>query len=147
MFKGQDDFKQTLANISGVLNSNNISWCLGASGSLFVQGVAVEPHDIDVIVDINQFDEAHKLLAELSPGEREEGVFGDEKYYKAKLEAVSFPAEMAGFSLDPATIVDWQWEGLSVKVHPLAYEVEMYKKRAGKEHIVELIEQTLAKEQ
>lgn len=143
MFPNHDDFKATLEIISKVLNANNITWCIGASSSLYVQGAAVTPKDLDIIVDISQFDQAHELLQSLQPSEREEGEFAGDKYYKAELQGATFPAEIAGFEINKETLVSHQWEGILTTVHPLDYELEMYKKRSGKEHIVTLIEETL----
>jgi len=145
MFPNSNEFKATLAAIASVLNDNHITWCIGASSSLYVQGVAVVPKDLDIIVDIAQFDDAYKLLKKLQPGEREEGMFGDDKYSKAPLLAATFPAEIAGFEINTTTLDTYEWEGITTTIHPLSVELEMYKKRPGKEDIVTLIEETLGK--
>lgn len=139
------EFKATLSTIATLLNDNNVVWCLGSSSSLYVQGVAVVPKDLDIIVDVGQFDTAYNLLQALRPGQREEGVFGSSRYYKVPLLAAAFPAEIAGFKLDTNTLDTQVWEGVTIRVHPLAIELEMYKQRPGKEHVVALIEETLQK--
>lgn len=145
MFPESNSFKVTLKTIADLLNSHAITWCIGASSSLYVQGVAVIPKDLDIIVDIEQFDKTCELLKELQPGDREEGEFGGDKYYKAELKAAAFPAEIAGFAVNKDTLTTHVWEGIETTVHPLDYELEMYKQRNGKEHIVALIEQVLEK--
>lgn len=145
MFPDQDKFKATLEVVAKILNDNHITWCIGASSSLFVQGVAVIPKDLDAIVDISQFDIVYGLLKDLQPSEREEGELGGDKYYKAELKGATFPAEIAGFEINRETLTSHVWEGITTAVHPLDYELEMYKKRSGKEHIVTLIEEVLKK--
>lgn len=143
MFPAYNEFKTTLRSIAALLNAKGVKWCIGASSSLYVQGVAVVPKDLDIIVDISQFDNAYKLLKDLRPGKREAGIFGGETYYKAELADVTFPAEIAGFELDATTLKPYEWEGIATSVHPLGVELEMYKKRPGKEHIITLIENVL----
>lgn len=143
MFQSHNSFKTTLQNISDILTAKNIVWCVGASGSLYVQGIAIEPNDLDIIVDINQFDIVCELLKSFSPRERQTGTFGGEKYYKVELQATEFPAEVVGLGLDPSTLVTKKWEDIAVVVHPLTVELEMYKKRPGKERTVTLIQEAL----
>ncbi len=145
MFKAHNSFKATLGCVSNVLNDNEIVWCLGASGSLYVQGVAVTPKDLDIIVEISQFDEVYSLLKEFQPSERKERIFAGDKYYRVELKEVKFPAEIVGFDLDKSTIAAYEWEGLQTFIHPLDMELRMYKKRPDKEHVVELIEDILKK--
>jgi hypothetical protein len=147
MFPAYKSFKATLQSIAEILNANDITWCLGASSSLYVQNVPVTPNDLDIIVDINEFDKVYKLLSALHPSESEEGAFGDEKYRKTELQQVGFPAEIVGFSINGSAFIRYGWEGIQLIVHPLEVEVEIYKKRPGKERTIALIEDVLRNNQ
>jgi len=55
-------FTQTLRSIAATLNGSGIRWCLAASGSLYVQGLPIAPHDIDIVVDMTDLEVARAVL-------------------------------------------------------------------------------------
>jgi len=59
---------QTLSAIGTKLNENNIIWGVGASILMYQHGLLSNPHDINLIVDINDIEKADKILKRM--GER-----------------------------------------------------------------------------
>lgn len=138
-------FAEDLSKVGAILDDKHIAWCLGASGALYVQGVAVMPKDLDIIVDNRDFDAAYTALKDLMPGEKESFTFADKTGYKFALQSVTFPTEIACFDIRNDRLIRQVWRGITVPVHSLGSELEMYKQRPGKEQVVVLIEERLKK--
>ena len=51
-----------LCRIAEALNSRNITWAVGASGMLYLNGIADTFHDLDIMVDESHIAEAKAIL-------------------------------------------------------------------------------------
>lgn len=140
------EFDDSLRQIATILSENNVTWCLGASGALYVQGVAVVPNDLDIIIDTSDAGKAREVLSSLELGTTVTLDFAGKKFQKFKINKTAFPAEAAMFDIIDDPLIKINWQGTQVSVHPLEFELEMYKQRKGKEKIVELIEFALKRE-
>ena len=55
----------TLSKIAKKLNSKQITWALGASAMLYLNGIVEEFHDVDLMVTEKHIEKAMSLLSEL----------------------------------------------------------------------------------
>ena len=60
-----DNKLYTLSMIANCLNANGITWAVGGSTMLFLKGLVDSFHDIDLMVDEQQVEKAHLLLADM----------------------------------------------------------------------------------
>jgi uncharacterized protein YdeI (YjbR/CyaY-like superfamily) len=136
-------FNKSLLQVATILNENRLKWCLGASGALYVHGVPVKPKDLDIVVDIGDFQAARDAFKELAPGPAESFEFAGKPFQKFALQTTSYSAEVAGFDIGSDPLISVRWQNTDVPVHSLEFELEMYRQRPGKEQIAQLIEATI----
>jgi len=77
-----------LQKIADTLNSNNISWGLGASSMLYFHGLVKEPNDIDVIVDEADAQRASALLSKMATSietDDGKGKYATKYFYEMKI--------------------------------------------------------------
>jgi hypothetical protein len=61
------DFKDAILILSKLLNKNQIKWALIGSANLQLQGVNIEPNDIDIVVLVNDLEKMQKIFLNYSP--------------------------------------------------------------------------------
>jgi len=58
-----EDIHNVLRKLADILNSNNVNWMLIGSCNLAVQGMDFTPRDIDICVDLKDFDSIKALFS------------------------------------------------------------------------------------
>jgi len=139
-------YTDILKDFIEIFDKNGIVWCVGSTTSLFLQGVDIFPNDIDLIIDSAQIENTFKIL--INNGYdllKKSEDFNGKTITKGSINKYEIPVEIVGFELFKNNLIKLDINGLKVPVYPLEIELEFYKKRKGKEKVVELINQKLAK--
>jgi hypothetical protein len=63
------DFIKAIKIISELLNQNKIKWALIGSANLQLQGMNVEPNDLDIVVLMNDLAKMQKIFLKYNPSE------------------------------------------------------------------------------
>jgi len=139
-------YTNILKDFIEIFDKYGVVWCVGSSTSLFLQGVDIFPNDIDLIIDSAQIENTFKIL--INNGYdllKKSEDFNGSPITKGSINKYEIPVEIVGFELFKNNLIKLDINGLKVPVYPLEIELEFYKKREGKEKVVELINQKLAK--
>jgi len=124
--------KATLTTIANILNSANIPWLLGGSGSLMVYGLDITPRDLDILTTFQNFP---KLISELKQFQINSD--NDHQLLINGIEVEIIELTTLG---TPQSVL---FEGSSIPVNPLKAELGFYHHRPGKEKIIQMIEDRL----
>ena len=124
------------------LNSLNIKWLLGASGSLMVHGVDIVPWDLDIFTSAEKV----KLLEK----EFKQYVINPLHYFDQKNQReIEFQMKINGIEVEVCELVNLGFpkpvlfQNTPVFVNPLKDELKFYEQRLGKEEVVRLIKEKL----
>ncbi|MDP2908483.1 MAG: hypothetical protein Q8N77_01625 [Nanoarchaeota archaeon] len=140
---------EVLRIISKKLEGKNINWCLIGSTNLALQGIEIEPNDIDIMADKQGAYEIGELLGEYETRPvqyKEAGTFAG---YKGKFKINNIEIEVIGelkiknvYRPIGGHIVMVKIDSLAIPCMDLKSEYEAYQKLGRKEK-AELIRQKL----
>lgn len=137
---------EILKDFTQIFDKYGVVWCVGSSTSLFLQGVDIFPKDIDLIIDSTQIENTFKILVEIGYDLLKKSEdFNGKTITKGSINKYEIPVEIVGFELFKDDLIKLDINDLKIPVYPLEIELEFYKQRKGKEKVVELINQKLAK--
>lgn len=126
----------TLVKIRKTLEPYQLRWCFGGSVALMIHGVKIFPNDIDIVCNDENFGRTIVALQESGLRVQVNGRAGS-------FVLGGTMVEVFGFNKDDQ-IIEVSYDGERFPVHSLESELRYYKDRAGKEKIVELIEQQMS---
>ncbi|MFA5634250.1 MAG: hypothetical protein WC973_03815 [Candidatus Dojkabacteria bacterium] len=140
----KEEILKTLELLSGILG-NNVKWIVGASSALFVHGLDILPNDIDIIIDIKDYDKAISLLKESLPT--------DTSYIKEKqkitFEISQVSVDLLAFDISSNDIEYKNIGSTTIPVNSLQNELLFYKQRTDKKDAsqrkISLIEEELSR--
>lgn len=115
------------------LNTLNIKWLLGASGSLMVHGVKIVPWDLDVLTTPENIEVLKSEFKDYFVSEDGDGLllrFGDIEVEVIKLNDLGNPTPKL-------------FQGNLIPVNTLENELFYYEQRPGKENTIRLIKEKL----
>lgn len=134
---------KTLKFVAEELNRQNIIWLLGASGALMVWGVEIVPYDLDVFTSKENAEKLSKVFSSyvINPLHNftEKGI--DYLEFQMRINEVEVEICELDFPLDGLKKIDFN--GIAIPVNSLENDLQLYKKREGKEKVVVLIEKRL----
>lgn len=138
-----ENIKKTLSFLAGELNSRKINWLLGASGALMVHGIKIIPHDLDILVNKEDIEKLANefsgyIIDSLHSCSNDRGAF-----LKFQMKINEVMVEIIERAINKIHPVFIDFSGQKIPVNPLEEELEFYKKREGKEKVVELIKKRL----
>jgi len=137
---------EILKDFIQIFDKYGVVWCVGSSTSLFLQGVNIFPKDIDLIIDSAQIENTFKILINNGYDLLEKSEdFNGSPITKGSINKYEIPVEIVEFEIFKDNLIKLDINGLKVPVYPLEIELEFYKRRKGKEKVIELINQKLAK--
>jgi hypothetical protein len=64
-----EEFKQAIRIVAERLKRNNIVWAIVGSTNLVLQGIPKEPHDLDIVVSLEDLKRIRDLFEEYAPSE------------------------------------------------------------------------------
>jgi len=108
-----------------ILAKHKISWLIGGSGSLLLQGVDVIPNDIDLIVDPKDFLESKLILKDILINKTESDI--NTKKVSFRVDGIS--GELLAYKIDRNLLTTVNLDGVTIFVHQLQVELEYYKLR------------------
>lgn len=147
--------KSALKEIAHRLNGVAVHWGLGGSSMLYLQGIDIDPQDIDVFVLPQDFDDALRVLSadnsfiELGP----QGIFASDRFAHGTF--MGSPIDlMAGFHIlsnnsdlvyhfDPSTMIMIELDEVQVPCCRLEEWIILYESM-GKQSNAELIRKAIA---
>ena len=126
-----------------ILAEHQVSWLIGGSGSLLLQGVGVVPNDIDLVVDPKDLLESKLILKDLLINKTEPDI----NTKKAPFRVNGVIGELLAYKIDRNSLSTVNLGGVTVFVHKLQVELEYYKQRTDNPEQnlkkIKLIEKTL----
>lgn len=81
------------------LNNNDISWALGGSYLLYLEGYPTDVNDIDIIIDEKDYDKLNRILVNYTYSIiKNSGMYGTKHFYTLNIDDVDFDL-MIGFTI------------------------------------------------
>jgi hypothetical protein len=147
----KQSFKTAITTIHNKLKDTNVNWALFGSMNLLLQGLPVEPNDIDVLTDDKGAYEMEKLLSEYSTKKVKYCSDGKVTSHFGALGIDGVKAEIVGdytsnkdmkliFDMNDKIMVNF--EGMLIPCMPLEKELAAYDKEERSER-VKMIQQYL----
>lgn len=110
------------------LQRKDIKWLIGGSGSLLVHGLDVMPNDIDLVVDINDYEKAKLILEDIIIG----NTIVDGHKLKTHLKIGDVLGDLLAYDIDSSKLVKINFYGVGIFVHQLQVEYDYYMARTDK---------------
>lgn len=134
-----------ILKLASELNKAQVKWLLASSCSLFVRGINVIPNDIDLVVDMKDFNKLTAIFSADNFSPVITDAFNGNPFKKTSFNRGECNVEFLRFDISQNIIVSVDFLGETVYVNSLEDELKYYKTRPGKEDIVRLIEAKLLK--
>lgn len=135
--------KEILFKLATELNSLNITWLLGGSGGLMVNGVDIVPHDLDIFVEDKQIENIQQKFSQHIKEPLHNHLWKNEPSRKFKLLIDDIEIEIIKLNQNQTNIQKIKFNEQLIPVNCLKDELEFYKSRPEKESTVKLIEEKL----
>lgn len=135
--------QKVLALVAQKLNSLDIKWLLGASGSLMVHGVDIIPWDLDIFTSTEN---VKKLAFEFSNyiiNPLHYYIEGNKKYLEFQMKIDGVEVEICELDIVKTSPIFIKFKNQKIPVNFLEEELKFYKSRKGKDETVKLIEKKL----
>ena len=140
MFERRFDWEASMLELARRLDTAGIEWAILGSVSEAVQGALVSPHDLDIVVDTEDFGRTKQLLADVTVE-----PFVDNKgnwlvRYFGRLCVLGAMVDLvADEKMNPSTAVERyvavSWRGLELRVEPLAVRLAVEQQRGRSDRI------------
>jgi len=153
----KESFKTAIQEICKNLNGIDINWAVFGSMNLLLQGLPVEPNDIDILTDNKGAYEIEKLLSKYLTKKVVYCSDGHVTSHFGAIEIAGVKAEIVGdytsnkdmqlvFNLKDRIMVGF--ESMQIPCMPLEKEFDAYKRdeRSGKSEKAKLIQEYLEKQ-
>lgn len=75
-----ENFKKALKILSERFEKSKLKWALIGSTNMALQGMDVSPHDIDIIVNVDDFGKTRNAFSDLRPSPAEKSKYGGLKF-------------------------------------------------------------------
>ncbi|MDX9739503.1 MAG: hypothetical protein RBT33_04090 [Candidatus Dojkabacteria bacterium] len=138
----KEDIVKALELLSEILG-DKVEWIVGASSALFVHGLDILPNDIDIIIDIKDFNKGISLLKESLPSDT---TYIEEKQ-KITFEISRVSIDLLAFDISSNDIEYKNIGSTIIPVNSLSNELFFYKQRTDKKDAnqrkISLIEEEL----
>lgn len=140
----KDNFKKALEEVYGRLQGKNITWAVFGSMNLLLQGLPVDPNDIDILTDSEGAYEIEKLLNKYSTKKVKYCSDGKVTSHFGALGIAGVKAEIVGdytsnkdmqLILDVKDRIMVSFEGMQIPCMPLEKELEAYDKGDRSERV------------
>jgi predicted nucleotidyltransferase len=130
--------KVALKEIAFRFNKAGLTWALGGSCMMQLQGIAVDPRDIDLFVDVNDFDVALEILSSDNTFTLHgpSGIFASKRYASGSFMGISVdliagfrivtPPRTAEYVVDPKRLNYVDIDGIPVPSCLLEDWIELY---------------------
>jgi hypothetical protein len=147
----KEDFRTALETIYNELKDSNANWAIFGSMNLLLQGLPIDPRDIDILTDAEGAYEIEKALTKYSIRKVVYCSDGKVTSHFGALEIAGVKAEIVGdytLNKDMQLILDVKdkimilFEGMQIPCLPLEKELAAYDKEEKSER-VKLIKETL----
>lgn len=134
-----------VVKVSEICNEIKVKYLIGGSGALLIHGVRVEPNDIDLIIDPEDYEIGCKTFKEYAVGEiKVEGSFK-----KMPFMVNDISGEILNFKINSDDLTKILFNGVEVSVNRLDIEYGYYKNSTDKieknKEKMKLIEEILFK--
>ena len=92
-----ENFKKAIKIIHELMNENKIKWALVGSTNMKLQGINVNPRDLDIVVQLKDLDKIREIFSEYSASAvKELEPFTDEPSWEVKLKIGVVEAQFFG---------------------------------------------------
>ena len=92
-----ENFKKAIKIIQKLMNENKIKWALVGSTNMQLQGMNVNPHDLDIVVQLKDLDKIREIFSEYSASTvKELKPFTDEPSWEVKVEIGTVEVQFFG---------------------------------------------------
>lgn len=137
---------QTLVQVAKLLNSKKIPWLLGASGALYVHGLAITPQDLDFFTSAQNVQDLEKDFQPYltNPLHYFDQVNQKEIEFQAKINDIDI--EVCELDISSGELVKIDFHGVPIPVSPLAEYLKIYSDNPKHADRVALIRDSLKKD-
>lgn len=140
-----EKFINAIKVIHKLLSENNIFWALIGSANLQLQGMSVAPHDLDIVVQLNDLYKMHKIFSQYSPSEiKELKPLAGEPAWEVKLVIDRAEVQILGekdngiYVSKMDLLTNIKFDGMEIPCLTLEAEAQAYEetKRDGKAKLI-----------
>jgi len=146
-----ENFKQTIKIVQELLNKNNIKWAIIGSTNIQLQGMDVNPNDLDIVIKLKDLAKMPSIFSDYNVSSINElKPFANESTWEVKIVINNIEVQILGETdtgqynrkFTENQLINIRLDGLEIPCFTLEAEAKVYSK-TNRQHKANLIKEFL----